>query len=155
MHNQWTADITSWTGACTCDGCRVARKDTARSYNVNTISKLLQDEGWNPSKYKGSMKLQLHEYLTKWYFLAEKQMPTPATSLRRNPSLAVIEDRVDLIKGRRQTILSNGDKIRTIGMGSKYTTYVWRHGRKKNVSHAHYLSEAMLYHNDIIDEVVE
>lgn len=155
MSNSWTADIQSWTKSCGCSGCRVARKDTTRSYNETTISKLLQDEGWDPSKYTSSMKTNLHEYLTKWYFLAEKKMPIPATSLRRNPGSAILEDMVDLVKERRQTTLSDGHKIRTSVQGIGYISYIWNDGVKSNIVYSNYIDEAMLQHNDIIEEVLD
>jgi hypothetical protein len=153
MNKEWFEDIKSWTASCNCSGCSTTKKDASRSYNINTINDLLLDEGWDSSKYTRSMKPKLHDYLTKWYFLAEKQMPKPATSLRRNPDIAVVEDRVDFIADRRQTTLSNGDMVRTAPKGLGYVTYIWKKGRRHHSYQSNSLTEAFLHHDDIIDEV--
>ena len=151
--SSWLKDITSWTKSCNCNGCDTTQKDTSRNYSIDTINNLLIDEGWNPSKYNHSMKSKLHDYLTKWYFLAEKQMPKPATSRRQNPALSVVEDRMDLEADRRQTTLSNGDIVRTGPKGLGYVTYIWRKGKRYHLHHSQSLTGAFLHHDDIIEGV--
>jgi len=49
--------------------------------------KILIFDGWEPEKYRSSMKASLFSYLDKWHLLSDKDMPTPLTSsqLRQNP----------------------------------------------------------------------
>jgi len=67
----WNDDIASW-----------AQKNGRDPKKVDRIAK---KGGWDTSKYLDTMKSALFDYLDKWYTLSVKDMPAPATQLRRNP----------------------------------------------------------------------
>lgn len=57
----------------------------SRNRDPAKVEAILLRKGWKPSLYREEMREQLFDFLDKWYTLSVKNLPAPATSLRRNP----------------------------------------------------------------------
>lgn len=71
----WKRDIQDWI---------YTRHDSPTQNQFKKTEKVAIRGGWNPQKYKSSMRRSLHKWLTEWYTLSIKKLPEPATA-RRNP----------------------------------------------------------------------
>lgn len=68
----WDSDIEDWA--------------QRHQRSPETVSAICIRKGWEPDKYHSAMKRQLFDWLDLWYTLSVKKLPTPATSLKRNPN---------------------------------------------------------------------
>jgi len=94
----------------------------SRNKEPAKVQGILQRDGWDESNYKSSMKKALFEWLDQWYTLSIKNLPTPATALRRNP---VIRSE----NYRRVTRLPHGWSVLTYLSEGVYYTQVLNKGQ--------------------------
>lgn len=95
----WKSDIAEW-----------ARK---HQQEPSVMEGIALRKGWEPSKYKASMKSSLFDFLTKWYTLSVKTLPEPATAKRRNPAPSNVEKYTKLSNGWRIWTFDSGDELFT------------------------------------------
>lgn len=95
----------------------------SRKKDPYKVEGILQRDGWEAAKYSPSMKKALFEWLDQWYTLSIKNLPTPATATRRNPTTTHKAY-------RRMTKLPGGWTVLTFLNNDAYQTQVLNRGQQ-------------------------
>lgn len=94
----------------------------SREKEKRKVEGILIRKGWELQNYNSSMKDSLFEWLDQWYTLSIKNLPTPATSYRSNPT------KTSSKAYRHMTRLPGGWLILTSYARGKFLTQVLRDG---------------------------
>jgi hypothetical protein len=145
-------DVIEWTQKFAKESKEVRPRDPH-----NIVKNILIRKGWEPEKYKPSMKSKLFEYLDEWYTLSVKKLPKPATSgLRKNPLLIKVLSHKHSRNSGGKTVLSNGWEVFSKPSVNGFETIAYNQRLNKETYPllSPNVNNAFINHYEVVDDVI-